>query len=256
MSEKTSIAWTDATFNIAWGCTKISPGCAHCYADDLSARYGHDVWGPSKPRRTFGAKHWAEPLKWDRQAAKAGVRKRVFCSSMCDVWEDHPTIDAEREKLWPLIAQTPHLDWQLLTKRPDRIAAHLPANWPAIRGRVWLGVSIENEDYAFRADEIRRLACAVRFVSYEPALGPLAHALDLTGVDWVIVGGESGPSFRPMNPQWARDMRDRCASADVSFFHKQSAHRLPGRGEELDGILHHEYPAVRRSLPTLEASRP
>ncbi len=115
MSQLTAIEWTDHTFNVAWGCMKVSPGCQHCYADTLSSRYGFDVWGPAATteRRTFGDKHWAEPYRWNKAAGNAGVRRRVFCCSMCDLFEDHPTIDAEREKLWPLIRATPHLDWRL-----------------------------------------------------------------------------------------------------------------------------------------------
>ena len=152
MADKTLIAWTDHTFNIAWGCTKVGPGGGYknCYANDLAVRFGFDVWGPNKARRTFGEKHWSEPLKWDKAAAKAGETHRVFCSSMCDVFEDHPTIDAERQKLWPLIEKTPHLHWQLLTKRPERIASNLPANWDAIKERVWIGTSIESDECAFR----------------------------------------------------------------------------------------------------------
>lgn len=248
MAEKTLIAWTDHTFNVAWGCVKVSPGCKNCYADTLAGRYGHDVWGPGKARRTFGAKHWAEPLAWDRLAADEGRAHRVFCSSMCDVFEDHPTIDAERAKLWTLIGATPNLHWQLLTKRPERVAANLPANWSEIRGRVWLGVSIESAEYADRADYIRHIGSAVRFVSYEPALGPLAGALDLRGLDWIIYGGESGPRFRPEDKQWARDMRDACAAAGVAFFHKQSAAQYTERGIELDGKIVREYPAPRVPL--------
>jgi protein gp37 len=252
MAERTLIAWTHHTFNIAWGCTKISPGCTNCYADELSGRYGFDVWGPRKPRRTFGAKHWAEPLKWNRDAQKAGELRRVFCSSMCDVFEEHETIDQERAKLWSLIQQTPWLDWQLLTKRAERIARCLPDCWDAICQQVWLGVSIENNDYAWRADHLRGItAAAVRFVSYEPALGPLDQ-LDLIGLNWVIYGGESGAKHRPEDKQWARDMMSRCRKAGVAFFHKQSADRFTERGVELDGQMVREYPQPRRfPLPTL-----
>lgn len=245
MAAKTAIAWTDHTFNIAWGCVKVSPGCKFCYADDLARRYGQRVWGPGQPRRTFFAAHWGEPLKWDAQAAARGRPALVFSSSMCDVFEDHPTIAAERARLWPLIEATPNLLWQLLTKRPERIAAALPANWPAIRDRVWLGTSIENNDYVWRADHLRPLDAAVRFVSYEPALGPL-DGLDLTGLGWLIYGGESGPHFRPEDKQWARDVRRRCAAAGIPFFHKQSATRFTERGIALDGAIVREFPAAAR----------
>jgi protein gp37 len=250
MSEKTLIAWTDHTFNVAWGCTKVSPGCAHCYADSLASRYGHDVWGAGKPRRIFGDKHWAEPLKWHAAAAEEQRRHRVFCSSMCDVFEDHPTIDAERTKLWALIRRTPWLDWQLLTKRPERIADHLPADWGSGYRNVWLGTSIENNDYVFRADILRRIPATVRFISYEPALGPLDH-LDLDGIDWVIVGGESGAKYRLMDHAWARALKLRCESAGVAFFFKQSSHYYTERGIELDGQIVRKYPTRRLPLPVL-----
>lgn len=246
MSEKTIIAWTDHTWNLAWGCTKISPGCTHCYADTLSSRYGHDVWGPKAPRRTFGDKHWREPLKWNAKAQAEGGVHRVFCSSMCDNFEDHATIAAEREKLWPLVRSTPHLHWQLLTKRADRIADNLPADWGHGYANVWLGVSIENNDYAWRADCLRQIPAAVRFVSYEPALGPL-DKLDLTGIDWLIVGGESGPGYRPMDLQWGRDMRDRCRGSGVAFFWKQSSAYRTEMGTTLDGETIKEYPTPRRA---------
>lgn len=173
MAEKTGIAWTHHTFNISWGCVKVSPGCKFCYADELAERVGWSVWGPSQPRRTFKDKHWQEPLKWQKAAEQAGARHKVFCSSMCDNFEDHPTIIAELAKLWPLIRATPNLDWQLLTKRADRIASSLPGDWGAGYPNVWLGVSIENNEWAWRADYLSRIPAVVRFVSYEPALGPL-----------------------------------------------------------------------------------
>lgn len=249
MADKTLIAWTDHTFNIAWGCTKISPGCKNCYADGLADRYGHDVWGPTKERRTFGDKHWADPLKWDREAKKEGRRHRVFCSSMCDVFEDHPTIEAERSKLWSLIEETPRLDWQLLTKRSDRVRDNLPSNWDSIKGRIWQGVSVENEEYVGRMDDIRGLDCAVRFVSYEPAIGPIAHAADLRNIDWMIYGGESGNHYRPEDKQWARDIMALCRTTGTAFFHKQSAARFTERGIELDGKIVREYPTARVGLP-------
>ena len=250
MAEKTIIAWTDHTFNIAWGCSKISPGCTNCYADGLANRYGWDVWGPKKARRTFGDKHWAEPFKWNRQAEEEGRRHRVFCSSMCDNFEDHATIDQEREKLWPLICQTPWLDWQLLTKRADRIASCLPSDWHDGYSNVWLGVSIENNDYVWRAGCLRDIPARIRFVSYEPALGPLDE-LDLAGLDWIIFGGESGPGYREMDLQWARDMWQRCRESRVAFFFKQSAAFRTELGTTLDGQTVREYPVSARRPLTL-----
>lgn len=255
MGSKTLIAWTDHTFNIAWGCVKVSPGCANCYADTLSKRYGHTVWGPAAttPRRTFGAKHWAEPLDWNRDAAQEGRRHRVFSSSMCDIFEDHPMVRPELARLWELIRATPHLDWQLLTKRPERIAASLPMDWGDGWPNVWLGTSIESQDYTWRADRLHKVPAVVRFVSYEPAIGPLA--LDLDGIDWVIYGGESGPGYRPHDLAWPRAMRDACRAAGVAFFFKQSPAAWTERGTTLDGETIQQYPAPRRVSERPEAAR-
>lgn len=258
MGDKTIIAWTNHTFNVAWGCTRIDPGCAHCYAESFAVgRQGLDIWGPNKPRRTFGDKHWAEPLKWDRLAAAGktqsvmgpGAPVLVFSSSMCDVFEDHPTIDRERAKLWDLIRATPHLHWQVLTKRADRIASHLPADWGDGYPNVWLGVSISEAKGVWRADHLRKIPAAVRFISYEPALGPLAGALNLDGIDWVIYGGESGPGYRPHDLAWPRDMRTACAESGTAFFFKQSAAPRTEMGIKLDGELVRAFPDPFRRIP-------
>ena len=242
MGEKTSIAWTHHTFNVAWGCAKISPGCLNCYADGLAQRYGHDVWGAGKPRRTFGLKHWAEPLAWNRQAEADQQRRRVFTSSMCDVFENHPTIDSERQKLWPLIKKTPWLDWQVLTKRAERIACNLPNDWGNGYPNVWLGVSVENNDYVWRFNEhLAKVPAAVRFVSYEPALGPVTD-LDWGKLDWMIYGGESGAGFRPHNVEWARHAKQKCDAFGVAFFFKQGNGLKSGNDDHLDGQLVQNYP--------------
>jgi protein gp37 len=247
MAEKTIIAWTEKTFNGLWGCTKVSPGCAHCYAETLSSRYGHDVWGPSKPRREFGEKHWKEPLRWNDEAKKRGERIRVFCGSMWDWREDHPQVEAVLPKIHDLWKKTPWLDWQMLTKRAERIAAGLPSDWGEGYANVWLGVSIENNDYVWRADHLRAIPATVRFISYEPALGPLDR-LDLSGVDWLIYGGESGPKFRSEDKAWARDMERRCVQSGTAFFHKQSAAYRTETGIELDGRVVRQYPTPRIEL--------
>jgi protein gp37 len=254
MSELTGIEWTDHTFNIAWGCMKVSPGCAHCYADTLSHRYGFDVWGPAATteRRTFGAKHWNEPLRWNKAAEKAGEARRVFCCSMCDVFEDHPTVDAERAKLWPLIRATPWLDWQLLTKRPERIAANLPGDWGNGYENVWLGTSIESMDYIARADQLARVPATVRFLSCEPLLGPLDIIDVLDRINWVIVGGESGPGARPMHELWAGDLQTQCWLSGVPFFLKQLGGFPDKRGHDaavLDGKRYVEMPESASPSP-------
>lgn len=244
MSESSAIEWTDHTFNIVWGCNEASPGCDNCYARVHAHRYGFNVWGARAARRTFGERYWAEPIRWNAQAARAGRQAKVFCSSMTDIFLNDPTIDAEREKLWPLIRSTPHLIWQLLTKHPERIAPNLPADWGQGYANVWLGATVEDSDNTWRARVLRGIPAAVRFLSCEPLLGPLER-LSLQGIDWVICGGESGPKARPMDVQWARALRDLCASSGIAFFLKQLGGRRDKRGGSaalLDGREHKAFP--------------
>lgn len=241
MGEQTNIAWTDHTFNPWMGCVKVSAGCKHCYAETLiTGRMGLNVWGGNAPRQVTKGP-WVDVMKWDRKAEMDGVRRRVFCGSLCDVFEDHPDANAVRSKLWTLIALCKNLDWQLLTKRPENIVRMLPDDWDAGWPHVWLGTSIEDMRVAERADILRAIPAPVRFISYEPALGPL-NDIDLSGIHWVIYGGESGPNRRPEDKQWARDMRDKCAAAGVAFFHKQSAGLHSGTGMLLDGKVIQEFP--------------
>jgi protein gp37 len=246
MSETTGIKWTDSTFNIVWGCTIISPACQHCYAKSLSERFGFDVWGKDAPRRTFGEKHWREPLKWNATAEAEGRKHRVFCSSMADVFEDHPTVAAEREKLWPLIEATPWLEWQLLTKRPENIHDNVPGRWLASPPHnVWYGTTIENQDYLdARATALLSVPGYLHFFSCEPLLG----AINLKGYrpKWIIAGGESGPHHRPLNLDYARSLRDQCRAKGISFFFKQVGGLRPDSGGDLlDGERIQEMPRVR-----------
>jgi protein gp37 len=259
MGEHTGIAWCDHTFNVAWGCVKVSEGCKNCYASNAAQRFGFDVFGPAAttPRRTFGEAHWKEPLLWNKKAASAGVRRRVFCSSMCDVFEDHETIDAEREKLWPLIKRTPMLDWQLLTKRPERIAARLPDDWDEGYKNVWLGTSVESQADVGRITALQRVPARIRFLSCEPLLGPLDLSIYLEdegylderfvrAIDWVIVGGESQPGCRPMATEWARQIVTDCVGYGVPVFVKQLGGHPDARAHEkalIDGVRHMELPA-------------
>lgn len=253
MAENTEISWCDATFNPWWGCLKVSPGCQHCYAETWANRYGHNIWGPAKTtgRRLFGDEHWKGPRKWNTKAEKEGRRLRVFCSSMADVFEDHPAVEGERRRLFELILDTPHLDWLLLTKRPENIEPMLRAMqvlkrdnvwdhlWPHRFPNVWLGTSIESQEQADkRIPELLRIPAAVRFLSCEPLIGPVnitdqpwwdwRYTYDFyppgmmrRPIDWVICGGESGPKARPMNPEWARALRDQCQVAGVAYHFKQ-----------------------------------
>jgi protein gp37 len=167
---------------------------------------------------------------------------------MCDVWEDHPTITEQRARLWPLIERTPFLDWQLLTKRPERIAKNLPPSWGEGWPNVWLGTSIESNAYTARADYLRTIPAVVRFVSYEPALGPLDE-LNLEGIDWLICGGESGPGYRAMPHDWPRQMRALCEAHGTAFFFKQSSAARTEMGITLDGETVRKYPVARVVCP-------
>lgn len=265
MGKDSAIAWTHHTFNIVWGCEKVSAACTNCYAETWAKRTGYpNLWGRNGARRTFNEKHWAEPLRWNLAAAAAGERHRVFCSSMADVFEDHPVVASERERLWPLIKATPHLDWLLLTKRPENILPSIPAAWRASPLRnVWYGTTVENQ--AVLMPRVRALAevpSPVRFLSMEPLLEyvDLRDALwvgpeggEYWGdtrqwIQWVIMGCEKVANDRPgrrMDPAWVRGARAQCAQAKVAFLLKQAA--VTGRVVStpgLDGDPCVEYPEV------------
>ncbi|MGD9798878.1 MAG: DUF5131 family protein [Acidimicrobiia bacterium] len=251
MGATTAIAWTDHTFNPWWGCTNVSPGCDHCYAETFAKRTGHDVWGKDGERRFFGDKHWAEPLRWDRQAAEAGVRRLVFCASMADVFEPRSDLDEERWRLWRLIVATPHLTWQLLTKRPEQVMRFVPidwqGSWPA---HVWIGTTVEDQERAdLRIPRLLAIPAPVRFLSCEPLLGPVSLAAAtpaavVDGIGWVIAGGESGPGHRPLDVDHARWLRDQCKSEGIPFFFKQHGGRTPSAGGDLlDGMQYKDLPA-------------
>lgn len=225
----TRIAWTDFSFNPWKGCMKVSDGCKHCYAETLIVgRFKQPLWGPATTTRRdrTGEKNWRKPLQWNREAARLGRASRVFCASLSDVFEPHPMVAPWREELWALIRATPHLHWQLLTKRPEEIAGMLPADWENGYPNVWLGCSIENNDTVARADHLRQIPAAVRFISYEPALGPLTM-LDLSGIDWLIYGGESGHGRRPDRYEWATSIERACHRHGVAFFMKQVSAPTP-----------------------------
>lgn len=261
MGKVTEISWCHHSFNTHWGCVRVSPGCENCYAETLAKRWGHNIWGPAKttPRRLFGDAHWREPIGWDLAAAEAGERRRVFCSSMADVFEDHPMLPPVRARLWQTIRATPNLDWLLLTKRPENIAHMLPQGyWP----NVWLGTSTEDQQRANERVPVLlryRDRVPVLFLSVEPQLGPItfrwaswnpvrgANHLDgLRQIDWLITGGESGPSHRPFNLDWARQTRDECAAAGVAWHFKQHGGRTHAAGGcLLDGVEHKNFPAPR-----------
>ena len=233
MGRNSSIEWTTHTFNPWWGCVKVSPACKHCYAEAWSRRVGQAVWGVRAKRRFFGDRHWAEPLRWNAAAAKSGQRVRVFCASMADVFEDRRDLDDSRLRLWALIEATPDLDWLLLTKRPELVGTMVPweDSWPA---NVWMGTTVESQEWAEeRLPHLVTLPAAVRFISAEPLLGPVDLSKWLSGLDWVITGGESGPRARPSSPSWFRTILNQCMAANVAFHFKQWGDWAPGQGISL-----------------------
>ena len=221
MAEHSTIEWTDHTFNPWWGCTKVSPACDHCYAEGWAKRTGHDVWGAKSSRRFLSESTWKQPERWNRAAARAGTRMRVFCASMADVFEWGHRLSAARERLWELIERTPHLDWLLLTKRPHLVQRLAPwsTRWPA---HVWLGTTAENQRFAAkRIPHLLEIPCRIRFLSCEPLLGPVDLAQWIDDLHWVIAGGESGGRARPTHPGWVRALREQCVAGNVAFHFKQ-----------------------------------
>lgn len=225
MGNETAIAWANSTFNPWVGCTKVGPGCDHCYAERAMDQRRHFVkWGAGQPRRRTSAANWKQPARWDRKAAAAGTRSRVFCSSLADVF-DNEVEDAWRSDLWEIVERTPNLDWLLLTKRIGNVPKMLPAGIARL-ANVWLGITVVNQDEADR-DIPKLLNVRVqgpRWLSMEPLLGPIRFPpVTIAGINWTVVGGESGPHARPMLDTWALDLRHQCKAAAVPFFFKQGS---------------------------------
>jgi protein gp37 len=225
----TKIEWCDFTFNPWVGCTKVSPGCDNCYAEGWAKRSGQVQWG-NHPRRLTSSANWLNPIRWNKRAREDGVRRRVFCASLADVF-DNQVPKEWRERLFALIDATPDLDWLLLTKRPENIAKLLPA--PPIDGwpwpNVWFGTTAEDQEHFDRRWPIlKEVPAWVRFISYEPAIGPLKlKPEDVKGLDWVICGGESGPKHRAMPLWWAELIAFDCRTYGIAFFMKQMAGKAP-----------------------------
>lgn len=264
MAENSKIEWTDHTFNAWIGCAKVSPGCEHCYAETLmDTRYGRVQWGVNGTRVRTSEANWRKPLQWDRAAADAGVRAKVFCASLADVFENRNDLIPWRQQLFHLVDQTPNLDWLILTKRPENVlnfAYQQQLWWPSneMPKNVWIGTSVERQHEDFRIHHLAKIPATVRFLSMEPLLGevnlqainivhngdwgiydaltcrvttPQGDTIDASGVhpiDWVIVGGESGQNTRHMHPWWARYLRDQCHVTGTPFFFKQWGEWAPG----------------------------
>lgn len=258
MGKKTGISWTDHTFNPWWGCVEVSPACDNCYARVFANRMSPGLWGKDAPRRFFDDRHWQEPVHWNRQAEKSGVRRKVFCASMADVFEDRRDLDAPRFRLFNLIEQTPWLDWLLLTKRTDRIAELVSVEWLDIGppSNAWFGTTVENQRMAeIRLPALRALPFVnpMPWVSYEPALGAVNWQPWLDFVRWIIFGGESG-SDRKSEARWALDTLQQCRSRGVlpdgrlavAYFNKQLGEHLARElgCESKAGKVPAEWPAV------------
>lgn len=243
MALGSAIEWTDATWNPVTGCDKVSPGCKHCYAERMAERL--QAMGQANYRNGFEVTLQPAmlplPLSWKRP-------RTIFVNSMSDLFHEEVPDDYVR-RVFEVMARAHWHRFQVLTKRAARLAALAPSlPWP---DNVWMGVSVESAKYTSRIDALREVPAAVRFLSLEPLLGPLP-GLDLRGIDWVIVGGESGPRARAMERAWVRDLRGQCESARVAFFFKQWGGTNKKRtGRELDGRTWDELPATRRRLPVV-----
>lgn len=235
MVANSKIEWTTHTFNPWIGCQKVSPGCDNCYAEAMmDHRYGRVQWGPHGERVRTSVANWRKPLQWAKAAGRS--RPRVFCASLADVF-DNRVPKEWRADLWSLIDSTPELDWLLLTKRPENIAKMLPDDWRYGRNNVWLGTTCEDQKHFDRRWPIlSAVKAACRFISYEPAIGPLV--IGDARPSWIICGGESGPGARMMDPQWARALKAECEQVGVPFFMKQ----MTGKKPIPDDLLRREFP--------------
>lgn len=247
MGENTDVEYVDHSFSPWWGCARISPGCRNCFADANAARWGQGgLWHRNGRRKIVAEDTWRKPLRWNREAERAGRRQRILNGTMCDVFEEHPAVAAARARNFRLIEQTPWLLWFMFTKRPENVPAMVPwgSTWPDNAGLI---TSVENQPYADeRIPLLFATAAPVKGLSVEPMLGPV----DLSAVtcascrgdgttggepcpsckgigtgpgllDWVIIGGESGQNARPMHPQWARDLYEQCRAAGTPVWFKQ-----------------------------------
>ncbi|MGD0273328.1 MAG: phage Gp37/Gp68 family protein [Gaiellaceae bacterium] len=243
MADRSRIEWTEATWNPVTGCSKLSPGCAHCYAETLSLRFGRSLkpWTPANAAENIviHPDRLKQPLSWRRP-------RMIFVNSMSDLFHELVPVSFV-QSVFDVMAAAQWHTFQVLTKRPERAAEIADAlTWSK---NVWLGVSIENSRFTWRADLLREIDAKVRFISAEPLLGSLIkrgarkRSLNLKSIDWLIAGGESGPHYRPVNIEWVRELRQACAANRVAFFFKQWGGRTPkSGGRELDGRTYDELP--------------
>jgi protein gp37 len=249
------IEWTDASWNPIAGCMIVSPGCSNCYAMRMAARL--EAIGLEKyngTTRKSGRRHvWTGKVNIDNEAISAPLRwrkpRRIFVNSMSDLFQEGLD-EGVIARIWQAMGNANWHSFQILTKRPDRMADVLRRSELPTLANVWLGTSVESEDYLHRIDTLRGVPANVRFISFEPLLGPISRP-DLTDIHWAIVGGESGPSARPMESSWAETLRDACKQQGVAFFFKQwGGNRKKKTGRILAGTVWEEYPTEVRSLWT------
>ncbi len=228
-STNTAIEWTDKTWNPTTGCNKVSPGCKHCYAETLTKRFPQSF--SNGFAFTLHPERLEEPKRWRKPS-------RVFVNSMSDLFHEHMPL-LFLKSIFQVVKESPRHIFQILTKRHERMLELAPElEWPC---NMWVGVSVENQDYAHRVDYLRQVPAAVRFLSCEPLLGSLR--LDLENIHWVIVGGESGKEHRPIRVEWVRNIRAQAREADVAFFFKQWGGKHPkAGGRVLDGRTWDELP--------------
>jgi len=233
---RSSIEWTESTWNPVTGCTKVSPGCEHCYAERMSHRL--KAMGQTKYANGFCLTLHGEALQ---APLRLKTPQMIFVNSMSDLFhEDVPVEFIQRA--FRVMKQASWHTFQVLTKRSSRLAElSEKLEWP---DNIWMGVSVENSDYTYRIDDLRTTGATTKFLSLEPLLGPLAD-LDLDGISWVIVGGESGPGARQMDPAWATDIRDQCLDKGIPFFFKQwGGVQKKKAGRELDGRTWDQFPEI------------
>ena len=234
MGARSAIEWTEATWNPVTGCVKTSPGCQHCYAERMACR----LKAMGQPNYARGFKVTLHPhalrlpLSWKKP-------QMIFVNSMSDLFHEDVPLDFIQQ-VFDVMRRANWHTYQVLTKRSERLVElDVNIDWPP---HVWMGVTVENADYAYRIDHLRRTRAAVKFVSLEPLLGPISN-LDLAGIRWAVVGGESGPGARPMDPKWVTDIRDQCLRADVPFFFKQwGGVNKKKAGRHLEGKLYNGMP--------------
>lgn len=276
MGETTKIEWTatyvkkgvmwhgevttvipGATFNLVIGCQKVSPACKNCYAEALDKRWTNGKhWGPGSDRKQMSEAYWKQPHKWNTEAKKAGIMRKVFCSSLADWAEDHPQLVEPRKRLFKLIEETPNLIWLLLTKRPENILRFIPDAWKLRPPQnVWYGTTVESQEYVTRIEHLIEVPAHLRFVSCEPLFSALdikkylsrwlpysrsaifSDRMSYRGhIHWVIAGGESGHNSRPSHPWWFESLRNQCEDTLTPFLFKQW-----GEWQDGSNVIDHKY---------------